>query len=308
MRPCPAFQPFLITVVFALAACQQPREAARTAHAPPTLETADPGVPVLAAVQNARASIAAGDRLAAYNSVAVALSNAVQLTGSSSALFPPEAAPPGYRPPAGGGGYGGRGGGRGGGHGRGGGGGRRSGGGGGPPAAQGPPTPPSAPAPTNTAATPAGASTATPPHARRGGRAGVAASGQGDVTAFDAQVRLTSIQAKLQTGDVAGADADLGALEASAARHPAPMDLPLVRADQSLALASAAADGGRLGELQTQLQAARASLEAYRGQPHAADARALAAAIGQALSDPAGLNALPPIELSLWSGRLSSWV
>lgn len=97
-------------------------------------------------------------------------------------------------------------------------------------------------------------------------------------------------------------------MEASAARHPAPAELPLVRADQSLALASAAADSGRLGELSTQLKAARGSLEAYRGGPHAADARALAAAIGRALSDPAGLDALAPTELSLWSGRLGSWV
>ncbi|HEY1427055.1 MAG TPA: hypothetical protein VGF50_10320 [Caulobacteraceae bacterium] len=311
MRPFPALQPLLVAAALALAACQPRPETARAPRGPPALQTADPGIAVLAAVENARASIAAGDRLAAFNNVSVALGDATQLSGSDSALFPPEAAPPGYRRPGGGGGYGGSGGrrgGRGGGHGHHGGSGQGFAAAGGAPPGAGPASRATAPAAADNATPPGAAPTPGEPHRHRGSAAAAAAAEPSDVSSFDVQVRLTSIQARLQTGDLAAADADLGAIEASADRHPAPPQLPLVRADQSLALASAAADSGRRGELQTQLQAARASLDAYHGQPHAAEARALAAAIGQALDNPAGLDALAPMQLSLWSGRLASWV
>ena len=58
----------------------------------------------------------------------------------------------------------------------------------------------------------------------------------------------------------------------------APASLPLIRASESLKLAATAVSGGRLAELRTQLVAAQSALEAYRGAPHAAEARATAAA------------------------------
>jgi hypothetical protein len=118
-------------------------------------------------------------------------------------------------------------------------------------------------------------------------------------------VRLISAQAKLQARDAAGADAELQALEAAA--DVAPASLPLIRADQSLALAAASISGGRRAELRTQLAAAQGALEGYRGGPHAAEAKALAAAIGEAMRSPAGLGALAPAQLALWSGQVDSW-
>jgi hypothetical protein len=118
---------------------------------------------------------------------------------------------------------------------------------------------------------------------------------------------LQTAQAKLESHDVAGADADLAAIEA-AARGPPPASLPLMRADQSLTLAAGAVSGGQITDLEAELSTAKAALEAYQVGPHAADAKALAAAIGQVLSQPDGLRALAPAQLNLWSGQVSGWI
>jgi hypothetical protein len=86
-----------------------------------------------------------------------------------------------------------------------------------------------------------------------------------------------------------------------------PAYLPLIRASQSLTLASAAVSGGRLSELRTQLTAAQTALEAYQGGPHAAEARALAAAIGEGMRQPGGLAALQPVQIALWAGVVGAW-
>lgn len=118
---------------------------------------------------------------------------------------------------------------------------------------------------------------------------------------------LQTAQAKLQTRDVAGADADLAAIEA-AARGAALASLPLMRADQSLALATSAVSGGQISDLKSQLSTAKAALDTYQAGPHATDAKALAAAIGRVLNQPQGLRALAPAQLSLWSGQVSGWI
>ena len=120
-------------------------------------------------------------------------------------------------------------------------------------------------------------------------------------------MKLISAQAKLQARDAAGADADLQVVEAAADAQATPASLPLIRAGESLTLAATAVSGGRLAELRTQLVAAQTALEAYRGAPHAAEARAVAAAIGQALRQPGGASALPPAQIALWSGVVGAW-
>jgi hypothetical protein len=272
----------------ALAACHSGDKSERTPAAPEA-PAADAGAPVLAAVQNARAAIAADDPVAAFNDVNLGIGYAVQLVGAESTLYPPEAAPPGYQAPSGGGG---------GQQGAGGGSGQRRHGGGHRAAAGGQASPASAP---TAAAAPAPA----PPHEHHGGGGGAGAPTP--VSSFDVQVKLISAQAKLQARDVAGADADLQAIEAAADAHATPMSLPLIRAAESLSLAATAVSGGRLAQLRTQLVAAQAALAAYGGVPHAAQARSVAAEIGEALRQPGGVSALPPAQIALWSGVVGAW-
>jgi hypothetical protein len=289
----------------ALTACHHAEQAEREPAGDPQRAdaVADPGAPVLAAVLDARAAIAADDRVAALNDADLALSDAVRLAGAQSALYPPEAAPPGYRDRSGGGANGGAGGGRGAG--------RHHHGGAGPAAggrpwrSRMPAAPPPTPSPQ--AAAQVGA------HHRgheQGGHAGAAAppAGSAGISSFEAQVRLVSAKSELLSGDVAGADAQLKAIASAAPPQLLPLGLPLVRARQCLAQAAAAVSGGRLGELKTQLEAARANLEAYQGRAHAAEAEALVREIGAALGRPGGLAALQPAQLSLWSGRADVWV
>ena len=302
MHPIRANAWVAAAVAALLAACHPAEQPARAPE--PAQAEADVGAPVLAAVQNARAAIAAGDQVAAFNDVNVGIGYAASLPGAGSALYPPEAAPPGYQSPSsGGGGGGGGGGGRGGA--QGGHGGRHRHGAGqqgsdAGPAAAGAAAPAPAVPPAQVAAAPSG---------HHGGHAGHGAQGEGApaLSAFDAQVRLQSAQAKLQARDTAGADADLAAIEASA-RPPTPASLALIRADQSLALAAADVAGGRLPQLRTQLATAKASLDGYQGGQHAAEAKALASAIGQALAQTDGLRALPPAQLALWRGQVDGWL
>lgn len=310
----------LLAAALPVAACRQnPPQPPRAARAQPG-STLDAGAPVLAATLNARAAIAAGDPIAAFNDVNLGYGYAVRLAGADSALYPPPVAPPGYQDhSAGQGGYGGGGGG----------GGRGAGGGhhhrGGPGAPSSNAAPAAAPAPAQEAA----AAPATPaPTAAQGGHGGhhgradgghagqlgqpsqVAAAGAGAApfTSFDAQVRLISAQAKLQARDAAGADADLQVIEAAVHPQLTPVELPLIRAGQSLTLASAAVSGGRLSELRTQLVAAQAALDAYQGAPHAREAKALAHEIGRAIQRPDGPAALPPAQIALWAGLVGAWI
>jgi hypothetical protein len=302
----------LLAAALMLAACRRnPPEPPRAATAQPE-ETGDAGAPVLAAALNARAAIAAGDAIAAFNDANIGLGAAVRLAGADSALYPPPAAPPGYQDHSGG--QGGSGGGRGGGGG-GGAGHRRRGGGSGAPA--------DAPAPALTAEPASVAAAPAPPaihggHGGRGGRHGQAAAGdrggkpgqggqasvaaqtgRAPFTSFDAQVRLVSALAKLQGHDAAGADVDLQAVEDAVHPQAKPQNLPLIRAGQSLTLASAAVAAGRLGELRTQLVAAQAALAAYQGAPHAQEAKALATTLGDAVRGPGGPGTLAPAQIAL---------
>jgi len=139
----------------------------------------------------------------------------------------------------------------------------------------------------------------------RGARAGPAAPPP--LTAFDAEVALTSAQSKLEGGDLAGADAQLAVVQQRTPPRLVPADLPLLRADESLGLARIAVESEHAAELKTQLQIAEASLDAYRGRPHAADARALAAAIDRTLKQPGSLDRLQSDQLDLWSGLVDGW-
>ena len=323
-RPVRLTAYMLLAAALMLAACRRnPPEPPRAATAQPE-ETGDAGAPVLAAALNARAAIASGDPLAAFNDANVGLGAAVRLAGADSALYPPPAAPPGYQDHSGGQG-GGSGGGRGGGGGGGGAGHRHHSGGSGAPAA-------AAPAPAASAPPPVAASAAPVPtavhggHGAHGGRHGQAAAGDhsgkpgpggatgsaaptgpAPFTSFDAQVRLISALAKLQGHDAAGADVDLQAVEDAVHPQSKPENLPLVRASQSLTLASAAVAAGRLGELRTQLVAAQTALDAYQGAPHAKEARAVAAAVGEAVRGPGGPGTLAPAQIALWAGLVGAW-
>jgi hypothetical protein len=322
-RPSPARTAACVLIAAAAlmsAGCRNnPPEPPRSALAQ-TEPTVDAGAPVLAAVLNARAGIAAGDALAAYNDANAGLRYAVGLAGADSALYPAPVAPPGYHSAGGAqggqGGAGGRGGGR---RHRGGGAAASAGG----DAAQAAPAPVPASAPATAAPPPAGhgghhghgghnTQAGGGDHAGQGG-AGGAQSSTGEpqaaapFTSFDAQVRLVSALARLQAHDPAGADVELQAIEAAVHPQQMPAYLPLIRASQSLTLASAAVSGGRVSELRTQLTAAQSALEAYQGAPHATEARALAAAIGEGMRGPGGLAALQPVQIALWAGVVGAW-
>jgi hypothetical protein len=127
------------------------------------------------------------------------------------------------------------------------------------------------------------------------------------LTAFEAEVMLTTAQSRLERGELAGADAALSAIQQRAPKQLVASDMPLLRADQSLGLARIAIAGEYPAELRTQLTVAETSLDAYRGAPHAADARALAAAIDQLLQQPGALQHLQPDQLTAWSGQVDGW-
>jgi len=127
------------------------------------------------------------------------------------------------------------------------------------------------------------------------------------LSAFEAEVMLTTAQSRLELGDLAGADAALAAVQQRAPSRLASVDMPLLRADQSLNLARIAVDSEHARELKTQLTIAETSLDAYRGSPHAADATALAAAIDRTLKQPRALEQLQPDRLDAWSGRVDGW-
>jgi hypothetical protein len=127
------------------------------------------------------------------------------------------------------------------------------------------------------------------------------------LSAFEAEVMLTTAQSRLELGDLAGADAALAAIQQRMPSPQASVDMPLLRADQSLDLALIAVDSEHTGELRTQLTIAAASLDAYRGSPHAADAAAVATAIEATLKQPGALGRLEPDRLDAWLDRVDGW-
>jgi len=127
------------------------------------------------------------------------------------------------------------------------------------------------------------------------------------LSAFEAEVMLTTARSRLERGELAGADAELAAVQQRVSPRLPSVDLPLLRADQSLGLARVAVQGQHPAELKTQLLTAETSLDTYRGQPHAADATALAAAIDRTLKRPGALGRLQPDRLDAWSGRVDGW-
>jgi hypothetical protein len=127
------------------------------------------------------------------------------------------------------------------------------------------------------------------------------------LTAFEAEVALTTAQSKLERGDLAGADAVLAAIQQRAPTHLAAVDMPLLRADQSLGLARLAIASEYPAQLRTQLTIAETSLDAYQGGPHAADAKTLAGTIDRLLKQPDSLRRLQADQLAAWSGRVDDW-
>ena len=71
-----------------LGACHPGGQAEHTPAAAPEAQAVDAGAPVLAAVQNARAAIAAGDPVAAFNDVNLGIGYAVQLVGAEFDALP----------------------------------------------------------------------------------------------------------------------------------------------------------------------------------------------------------------------------
>lgn len=133
---------------------------------------------------------------------------------------------------------------------------------------------------------------------------------QGEATAlsaFEAEVALTTAQSRLERGDLGGADAVLAAVQQRAPTRLAAMDMPLLRADQSLGLARLAIASQYPADLRTQLTIAESSLDAYQGGPHAADAKTLAGTIDRLLKQPDALRRLQADQLAAWSGRVDDW-
>jgi hypothetical protein len=124
------------------------------------------------------------------------------------------------------------------------------------------------------------------------------------LTVFGAMVKLTSAQAELDGSNLEEADADLAAIQNGIPKELIPNDLPLLRAAASLDLARSAASEGRTSDLRTQLLSAQLALSTYAGPSKVAEAKALAAIIGQSLKQAGALNTMQPYQLSLWLGRV----
>jgi hypothetical protein len=129
----------------------------------------------------------------------------------------------------------------------------------------------------------------------------------GRLTAFQAQVNLTTAQSELRNGNFTEADTGLLAIQNGIPSRLIPIDLPLLRARESLDLARIAVSSGQAPDLRTQLISAQLALNAYSGPRHAMQAKALAADIGQSLNQRGALNAISPGQLSVWWGRVYGW-
>jgi len=125
---------------------------------------------------------------------------------------------------------------------------------------------------------------------------------------FAAHVRLLSAKTELTNGNVAHADRDLAAIETGIPASALPATFPLLRAEESLAVAKTAVDANQASELPVQLAIAQQALQGYAGTSHLAAARALAAEIGQALAQPDATSRIPPARLAEWATRVSGWI
>jgi hypothetical protein len=127
------------------------------------------------------------------------------------------------------------------------------------------------------------------------------------LTAFRALAELTSAQAELDNSNLEAADADLHDIQDGIRQGLIPNDLPLLRAAASLDLARSAASEGRTSDFKTQLLSAQFALRTYAGPGHVAEAKALAATIGQSLAQARTLDMILPDQLSLWLGKVVEW-
>ena len=128
------------------------------------------------------------------------------------------------------------------------------------------------------------------------------------MTRFEAQVKLVSASAALANGDLAGADRDLEAVQDAAPPARVPANLPLLRADESLDVALAAAAGERPANRDYQLANAARQLKAYRGSGNAAAVKAMAAEIDAALAQRDASAQLSQARVQLWSDRIDGWI
>lgn len=128
------------------------------------------------------------------------------------------------------------------------------------------------------------------------------------LTDAEALTLLTEASAELMLGHADGADRVLAVLEARVPQKVRPATLPLVRARESLDLAQEALSTGRYDALATQLQTARAALQAYTAQAHAADVRALAETLSGWLADPKALGRLPLVQPGMWRDQVQGWL
>jgi len=135
-----------------------------------------------------------------------------------------------------------------------------------------------------------------------------APAGHAPMTRFEAQVKLETAGAALARGDLATADASLAAIHSGVASASAPINLPLLEADESLDVALGALSGERPANLRYQLANAVRALRAYRGAANAAEAKALADEIDAALSQPSGESRVSPAQVGLWSDRIDGWI
>jgi hypothetical protein len=126
------------------------------------------------------------------------------------------------------------------------------------------------------------------------------------ITGFDVLVKLASARAELES-NLQAADADLHDIQRGIPEQLIPTDLQLLKAAASLSLSRSAVTQGRTPELTTQLVTAQLALNAYAGPGHIAEAKALAATIGQTLRRTATLDTTPPNQMSIWLGIVVGW-
>jgi hypothetical protein len=146
--------------------------------------------------------------------------------------------------------------------------------------------------------------------ARRGGAAVHAATAPAParLSRFAAEVRMQSADAAMDRGDVADADKQLEAIQASVPAQSLPASWPLMRAQESLDVAAVAPSGDQPSALPTELKIAQAELAQYKGGVHRADANALAGEIDRAMARPGGAASIAPDRLSSWASKVGGWI
>jgi hypothetical protein len=121
-------------------------------------------------------------------------------------------------------------------------------------------------------------------------------------------VKLITAHAELLNGDIKDADVELASVQNGISSQLIPRDLPLLSANQSLALAKIDLTSGLRADLRTQLITAQLALTAYSGRNQQVGAKALAKLIGETLTSPGALERLQPGEVGLWAGEVDGWL